>query len=123
MAEFDADTQGFAMGPRYEGADPSCVRPWMITVRGNNTSRASRVRVFLPVYETTPGRYPFSGIRFVGIRVAQGYEKAFKGLYRVANLKDFRLLPTVMLSEDASEFQYCHTLPATPRKFFLALPA
>lgn len=71
------------------------------------------VKYFFPVYETAdPPNNGHGSNRFTGFSMSQTAAKSFKGLYRVRNIKDFKLLPTLILPSNLSCFQRYRLLPS-----------
>lgn len=73
-------------------------------------SGADTVRYFFPIYEFLVDNPYLGTSAFQGIALPEDRADVFRKLYRVANLKDFRLLLNLALPEDRAQFQPRQTL-------------
>ena len=114
VAEFEADNTGFFAGPFYEAGKACPPSQPMVEVKVPNVQKPTRVKLFTPVYEMAPVSNNEMWTKFAGIWVPEKNADAFKSLYRVTNIEDFRLLPTLTLPEDVSLFRRYNTLVLDP---------
>lgn len=102
MAEFEVGETTPYFWIRYEGKHGANDFWSVLALEPYGYVHNQRVRYFFPVYE-------FMGLRewshFVGLALSEKYEATFKGLYRVRNVDDFRLLLNLTVPEDMGQFR------------------
>ncbi len=119
VAEFASTAGTFPMRLRYQPEPVPADISGTVEVHAAGSGENETTKYFFPVYEfTVPGSAPDQlppltaggRGRFVGVAVPKARAGQFKGLYRVKNIDDFSLLPSLSLPEDERFVQRCRRL-------------
>jgi len=117
VAEFEASSPLVTWGVDYAADTPPkhpqysqwLSRPIQLALR--DVEAPARVKCFFPIYEIPPVPGDDGGwMRFSGLMLRKDEAASFRGLYRVKNLDDFRLLPDLVIPEDNGHVQLFQTL-------------
>lgn len=117
VAEFQADTDKIAPSIEYAADDPPkhpFFAQWLsgpTLLHLHRMTQPGPVKFFFPVYEMPRPPDGSGWNRFSGFTLPASCAGSFKGLYRVKNLQDFRLLPDIVIPADTSLMERYRTLP------------
>ncbi len=113
MAEFLCDSQAIPIDLVFASNGPSDGFSQGVVARAAPFKESQHLRYFFPVYEYPAGAWQGRSI-FQGIALLPQDRAKLKGLYRVKNLKDFRLLLNLSLTEDPADFRCFQPLSEIP---------